>query len=426
MKLSKKAVNRLQNLLLLLLTLSALTLLTRIPLFSEGWDGQVQALFTAAAPASSVSSQAGDLASVMPSVHLVSTDDSEYGRHSQIYLAADSPELANVLPLFRDALGSAANAVSAADRAFQSALESPSLFLSLTSPLPSGIVAAWLGGETALDQEILSMALTTDEDDSATLYLCGEHGSIFRYDTALSATAIYNCVITFSPNGGSFAFETHYSTLQPYTVLVAQTAAYTDIYSGIPDGYSAYNLLTALDFNAHNNFRYFESNGTEVVRESPRTLYVSPDGTVVYNGDGYADSRLYQVTASGETSTAYDALQAAMRLASALTGGTDASPLYLRSVSATDTGWQVDFSYQAQGLSVLLSDDVPALSVTISGSVITSFTYRCRALASSETPSTLLPPGMAAAIAAQHPKSGLTICYTDSGEELLSAQWLAG
>lgn len=425
MKMSKKAINRLQNLLLILLTLSALALLTQIPLFSEGWNDRVQALFSAA-PSDNVSSQTGDLASVMPSVHLVSTDNSEYGRHSQLYMDANSPDLANILPLFRDALGSAAGAVSATDRAFQSALDSPSLFLALTSALPSEIIAAWLGGETALEQEIQAMALTTGEDDSATLYLCGTYGSIFRYDTALTATAIYDCVTTLSPNGGSFAFETNYSTLQPYTVLVSQTVPYPDIYSGIPDGYSAYNLLTALDFNAHNNFRYFESNGTEVVRESPRTLYVSPDGMVVYNGDGYADSRLYQVTATGETITVGDALQAAMLLASALTGGTDASPMYLHSISSTDTSWRIEFNYQAQGLPVLLPDDEHALSITINDGIITYFTYCCRAFTPTETPSTLLPPSMAAAIAAQHPQSGLTICYTDGGEDLLSAQWLAG
>ena len=101
MKMSKKAVNRLQNLALVLLTLSALALLTRIPLFSESWDERVQTLLSAA-PENNMSSQTGDLTTVMPSLHLVSTDNSEYGRYAQLYLPADSPDLVNILPLFRD------------------------------------------------------------------------------------------------------------------------------------------------------------------------------------------------------------------------------------------------------------------------------------------------------------------------------------
>lgn len=423
MKMSKKAVDRLQNLTLILLTLSALTLLTRIPLFSEGWDGQVQALLSSA-PSGSVAVQAGDLTTVMPSVHLVSTDNSEYGRYSQFYLQADSPDLTNVLPLFRDALGSAAGAEPASDRAFQAALNSPSLFLSFAEPLPCKVIASWLGSDTLLDLRIRAMALTTGEDNSAALYLCGEHGSVFCYDTALTATAIQDCVATFSPNGGSFAFETAYSALLPYTVLVSQTGAYMDIYSDIPDGYSAYNLLTALDFNAHNNFRYFETNGTEVVRESPRTLHVSPDGTVVYNGDGYADSRLYLAAPSGGPVSAEDAVRAAADLAAALTEGTDASSLYLHGITSTATGWQIDFNYQIQGLPILLPGGNPALTVTIDDAIISTFSYCCRAFSESDVPSTLLPPDMAAAIAAQHPSS-LTLCYTESIADMLSARWLA-
>ncbi len=425
MKMHKKAVNRLQNLALVLLTLSALTLLTQLPLFSEGWNSRMKALFSDT-PVNSITDETGDLSSIMPSVHLVSTSNSEYGRHSQIGMDAASPALVNVLPLFRDALGSAVDGTSANDRSFRTALDSPGLFLSLTTPLPGNVIAFWLGSETAPDLDILSMALTTgDDDDSATLYLCDPNGAVHRYDTALSSTAIYDCVSAFSPNGGSFAFETGHSQLAPYTVLISQTPAYMDVYAGIPSGYSAYNLLTALDFNAHTNSRYFETGGTEVVQESPRTLRISPDGSVAYSGDKFVDSPLYHVSTTAEASSAKEALQASMHLASVLTGGTNASPLRLHSISATDTGWEIGFRYQVQGLPVLLPNNTLALTVTISDGVITSFTYYCRSFVSSETPSTLLPPSMAAAIAAQHPRSGLSICYIDNGEDLLSARWLA-
>lgn len=423
-KMSKKGVDRLQNLLLVLLTLSAVALILRLPTFQEGLNGRMQAFFTAA-PTDAGDSLTEDLSSVMPSVHLVVTADSEYGRHTQLYLDAASPELTGVLPLFREALGSAAEAVPSGDRALQTALNAPGLFLSLSRPLPGSITALWLGCESAPDLELLSMALTTGADNSAVLYLIAADGSITRYGTALTATAIYDCVAAFSPNGGSFAFESSYSTLRPYTILTAQADAYTDHYSSVPDSYSAYNLLTALDFNAHTHYRHFETDGTEVVQESPRTLRIGPDGTVVYSGDKYTGSSLYQLPASSEAATDADALQAAVALAEALTSGTGAAPLYLHSLTAADTGWQIHFSYQLQGLPVQLPNSSYALSVTINDGSISAFTYHCRSFTDSETPSALLSPAIAAAIAAQSPDAGLSICYTDSGEELLSAQWLA-
>lgn len=424
-RMSKKGVDRLQNLLLILLVLSAVALVLQLPPFQEGLDDRVQALLSAA-PASTDTSLTEDLGGAMPSVHLVTTADSEYGRHAQLYLDADTDSLEGVLPLLREALGSAAEGTDSTHRALQAALSSPSLFLSLTQPIPGGIAALWLGCETAPALELQAMALTTEGDSSAALYLCAADGSITRYSTALTAAAIRDCVAAFAPNGGSFAFESSYSALWPYTVLVTQTDSYQQLRSALPDGYSAYNLLTALDFNAHTHYRHFETDGTEVVQESPRTLRIGADGTVVYSGDGYTGSSLYQVPASGETVTDTEALQASLALARALTAGTDAAPLYLHSLSATDTGWLLHFSYQVQGLPVLLSDGGSALSVTISGGCITAFTYRCRSFTALETLSPLLPPTMASAIAAQHAQADLRICYTDSGEELLSAQWLVG
>ena len=125
----------------------------------------------------------------------------------------------------------------------------------------------------------------------------------------------------------------------------------------------------------------------------------------------------------GEPS-AVEALRAAMKLAAALTEGTGASPLYLRGVTATDTGWQLIFGYQSSYLPVMFSDGEEALSVTITGRTVTAFTYRCRAYTPLEEESALLPAAMAMAIASLHPGSGLSLGYVDGGGETLSAFWL--
>ena len=287
-------------------------------------------------------------------------------------------------------------------------------------------MAAWLGEETPYNRSVRAMALTTEESDSAVLYLYSGDGSIFRYYTALPLSAVQDAAAQCAPNSGAFGFESNYTTLAPYTVLTIQAVSAPVVQAALPTGYSSYNLLTALDFNAHTGFRYQESSGAEVITESPRTLRLDPDGTVSYSGSEDAASSLYRVAFSGEEPTTVDALQSGLQLAAVLTGSTGASSLYLRSIDATETGWQLSFGYQAAGFPVFFPDGEEALTITITGRTIVSFTYRCRTYTSLEENSSLLPTTMAIAIASLHPGSGLSLGYIDNGNDTLSAFWLEG
>lgn len=429
----KKLINRLQNLTMILLAVSALFLLSRLPLLSGGWGSRVQAFFTSS-PSSSEEEQTTALTETISVVHLMVTEDIEYGRYSQLYLSTDKLP-SQIAPLFQEALGSASVIGITADKTLQDALGTPSIYLDLTTQLPLSVVAGWLEESVDFERDVRAMALTTEEENTAILYLYSADGSIFRYETALAVSAVLNAVHEFSPNNGSFAFESNYAPLAPYTILVSQAPSISDIYSSIPDGYSDYNLLSALDFNPHTNFRYIESNGVEVVEDSPRTLRIAPDGTASYSGSSEVSSSLYSVSCAGETPTAAEALQAARKLAAALSSGTDASPLFLHTLEATESGWTVSFRYQVDGYPVLLPGDSAALSVAVTGQSITAFTYLCRsyttatAAADSEDAQQslpLLPPSIAVAVASLHPGAGLSIGYVDNGGEQLSACWLAG
>src|SRR5699024_779877 len=92
-----------------------------------------------------------------------------------------------------------------ADQTLQEALDTPSLYLDLTIPLPLDVVIAWLGGDAeearmTYSQEVRAMALTTEEA-TAMLYLYGADGSIFRYETALPSSAVQETAASFAPNG---------------------------------------------------------------------------------------------------------------------------------------------------------------------------------------------------------------------------------
>lgn len=419
---SKRAVNRLQNLALVVLSVTAVLLLSRIPLLGGDWANQVQALLSHSAD--TLENQASNLSSAIAAVHIVITDDSEYGRYVQLYAPVDDALFQQVGPLFQEALGSATEVGATADKTLQEALMTPSIYVDLTMELPLEVVAAWLGEEeTSFDRPVRAMALTTEED-TAVLYLYSSDGTIFRYYTALPVSAVTDLSAAYSPNSGSFAYESNYATLAPYTVLTTGAISAPLIHAALPAGYSSYNLLTALDFNAHTGYRYQESSGAEVIMESPRTLRLSPDGTVTYDGGLEAASPLYRVSSSDDVPSAVEALQSGLQLASVLTESTGSSPLYLRGISSVSDGWQLSFGYQVSGLPVIFSDGGAALDVTITGHTITAFTYRCRAYGISEESSPLLPSAMAVAIASLHPGSGLSLGYVDGGTDTLSAFWL--
>lgn len=417
-------INTLQNLTLLALTASALFLLTRPALLGDSWLPRVQSIFTAELD-ETTSGGLADLSSALGSVHFVATGDMGYGRCSLLYLDPQDPSLTQVLPLYQEALGSAGSAETVDLAAFQKALGSSCLYIDLRVDLPMDILCAWLGDTALADVDaVKAIALTAESQANASLYLCTREGTITRWATALPASAVREAADRFSPNGGSFAFESGYASLPPCTVLVERIDPITNLQVLLPDGYSAYNLLTALDFNPHTNYRYNESGGAEVVYDSTRSLRISQGGTVSYTGDSQVTSSLYHVSPAGEAPTAAEALSTALHLASALSQNTGAAPLTLLSAQTTGEEWVISFGYQAGGLPVLLPGEEAALTVTITGSTVTSLTYHCRAFQYTQTQQTLLPPTMAVAVASLHPGGGLELAYVAGEGEELTAQWL--
>lgn len=417
----KRLKNAMQNAVLALLTLSALFLFTRLPLLQNiRLSDQVQTLFPAGG-----GQEGGEVpAGMFSSFHLMVTGGSgEYGRCGQLCAGAGD----SLLQLFQEALGSASPAGPVTDGAFRKALDGPGIYLEFSGgPLPLEIVAVWLGEETDFSQTVRAMALTAGEEEAAAaLYLLDEEGGVSLYGTSLPGSAVREKCGDFTPNGARFAYESDYRALSPYTVLTVDSALPPDIRGERPPGYSAYNLLTALDFNAHTLSRYRESGGAEVVEESPRSLRISPDGIVNFINRGEGAPALYQASGQGLR----EILAAAWRLASALTEGTGASPLYLCGAEIGENGCTLFFRYQVEGVPVFLSGEEDALTVTFQEGTVTAFTYRCRVYTAAEEEDAAelpgpLPAAMAQAIAAGYPGSRLFMGYVDDGSGRVTAQWL--
>lgn len=422
----KQLVGWIQNLALVLLTALALFLLTRLFLLQGGWPAQVQATLDPQSAPPERPAASGQLGRRMSSVHLMVTGDSKYGRYGRLYVAGEDLQLQQLSGLFREALGSASQAREAGQEELRAALAEPGVYLELTAPLPLAAVAVWLEEAAPFELEVRAMALTTGGGDTAALYLLDGEGNVFRCGTALPASAVGTLCRDAAPNGSQFLWESGAdldgSALDPYTILLAQAPGPEDVTAALPAGYTAYNLLTALDFNAYTTSRYTESSGVEVVEESPRALRIGPEGTVAYTGSA-AVPALYLVGGEGLE----EALRGACGLAEALTAGTGATELYLSGVRAEEDGWTLRFRYQVEGIPVCFSDEGDALAVTVREGAITAFTYRCRSytpVEDREPAQPLLPPAMAAAIAAGYSDPRLSIGYVDAGAGRLRAQWL--
>ena len=416
---NKRIVDLLQNLLLLLLTASAIYLLTCFPMLDGVVTGKMQELL--ARPSHTVQ-QTGDVSAAVTSVHLVVTDQYEYGRYAALNFAVNGAEFQSLAPVFREAIGSAAAGEVASDDEFQAALTLPGIYMDLKTSLPMDIVSAWLGEAFRGDDPVRGIGLVTT-GETASLYLCGDEGEITRCATALTSAAVSQLTAGFAPNGGRFAFETDYKTLKPYTVLVQEVPNASDLQPRIPAEFNAYNLLTALEFNAHTTSRYFESSGVEVVLQSPLTLRIGTDGSVNFSTDGEVPRGIYQLTSAGTVPGAQEALQGACLIAQTLCEATNSAPLSLDSVERTERGWIVTFCYQVDGIRVYLGRDRTALRVVIDGNAVTSFDFFCRSYLPVERSDMLLPPSMAVAIASMNKDAELVLAYVDGDAETLSTRW---
>ena len=256
---NKRTADALQNAALLLLTVSALFLLLRTPLLPSG-----RAAASPAAPAP-VQEPAGELNTMLGSVHIMVTADSEYGRYGQLCADSQDALVQRIIPLLREALGSAAELEAAAHQDFRDALEGSALYLDFTAQLPLAALAACLDESAVSQHGVRGAALAAGSGEEVSLYLRSEDGGLFRCATALPASAVEEVCASVSPNGSSFAYETNYTALDPYTLLASEVRQPPELQAGLPAGYTDYNLLTVMDFNAHTNSRYTDRDGAVVV-----------------------------------------------------------------------------------------------------------------------------------------------------------------
>lgn len=412
---SKKYINILQNILILLLSASALFLVirqqTESPLASFLTTGQTS---TAAADTSEES-----LTSVEAMVRIAVSG--AYGRYGDLHMTSTSDGFAGIRNLLQEALGSAGTPVICSEEDFRTALDSTSAYCDWTVPLPLPVVAGMVGASApAQNLNVRRMALSVGHD-SVTLFFTDDI-SYLRCTTKVSVEALLNFISGVQMDTVAFAYELEGSSINPYSLLHTGELQDYPLLTSASAAQPADPLLSALGFNPNTNSRYTESNGTEVVRDGERTLRIEPDSTLLYDSGGTSVPEL-SVTASSESVTIEDAVLCAFRSLNRLITGSDAA-LCLKSVQTSQRGWLVTFDYQVDGVLLRLSSGEPAAQVEVDTTGITGFTLRLRRYTASESDNTLLLPLLQAlAIVADGDGGELSICYVDSGNTV-SAAWL--
>lgn len=422
-------INRLQNLAIVLLSLSAAFLLLKTPLFGTFADQTLPELaegFFSAEPSSN-GAVGVELSGLTAPVRVVYTG--EYTRCGTDALTMAEGSFSRAGSLLGEALGSAGTMVPSTEEAFLGALEMAGIYYDFTAGFPLEILCDTLGTSAPTSHAVfVRRALLCPDGDTANLYLLDQNGTCYAFSTALRGAVLTEFLSSLEGTGAGFALTEGdaYDGLSPFTLILTEpTPRYLLSASGSLTA-DLSELLRLAEFNPHTENRYTESSGTTVVREAYGTLRITADGTVTYRSGSAEAGVLYTVPTDRSVASLTESVAAAQRLASTLlqkSGG--AASLYLSGVEENAKGCTVTLDYVIGGTPLRFADGSHAVSVTVEGRSITAFSLHFRSYALTDVPALVLPIRQAAAIARKnHAGSELSVFYVDSGTESVGVSWL--
>ena len=422
-------INRLQNIAIILLSLSAAFLLLRTPLFGTLAEQTLPELAEGvfSAEPSTNGAVEVELSGLTAPVRVVYTG--EYTRCGADALTMADDGFSRAGSLLSEALSSAGAMVPSTEEAFLDALEKPGIYYDFIAGIPLEILCDTLGASVPISHNVfVRRALLCLVADTASLYLLDQSGTCYAFSTALRGAVLSEFLCSLEGIAVDFAFtgEGAYHGLSPFTLIMGEpTTCYMLSASGSLTA-DLSELLRLAEFNPHTENRYTESSGTTVVREAYGTLRITADGTVTYRGGSAEAGALYTVSTDRSVASLTESVAAAQRLASALlqkSGG--AASLYLSGVEENAKGCTVTLDYVISGTPLCFADGSHAVSVTVEGSNITAFSLHFRSYALTDIPALVLPIRQAAAIARKsHTGCELSVFYVDSGTESVGVSWL--
>lgn len=413
-----------KNAAIVLLTLSAVALLSMTPLVRDSGLVELLRPRPAQTSASAGGAQSGP---ILPARLAVCRDGSRFG------LQYDDDRMDEVfaafVPLLGDALTGAGEPAALSDSQWRTCLRQRGAYFDFSGEIPLAALARWLGGgDCSLKGSARRVALVAGEGDAVSL--CWEDagdGGYFTCPTALSrALHLDPAVETVTPNGAYFAFEDESLSrlLDPFTLITEgePAAGLYDVSAPLSSAAGAEALVDALSFNSRN---HAPGSSGEVYMDGTDRLVIRDGVTATYRA---AQSGKYPVEHTNGVVSAAQAAEGARALAErAMAPLCGEARLYLLSVRPYGDGWQVRFGYRLGGSAVYLYDEGWAAEFLVRDGCITQFVLHLRQYAAQKENALLLPIRKAAAMLPDltRERRELVIQYRDGGGQSVSPGWEA-
>ncbi len=406
--------------LILLLTLSALWLLSKTPLIQD--SGLTDLL--SPRESSGVGAMVGNQGAAMLPVRLVVTG--EGGRCGVQY---DERRLEEQFPslgvLLGDALASAGTAQVVDEAEWRRCLGREGIYFDFGGDVPLPALERWLQGpgDTGLTGSARRLLLCAGEGDQ--VLLCwqeAEGGRFFSASTALTrALHLGPAAESAAANGAYFAYENQglAGLLDPYTLITEgeQGGAGYAVSSPLAGEGGVAAMLAALSFNSQD---HAPVSGGEVYLDGGDRLVVSGGGTVTYRA---AQGEKYPAGAS-----LADGVEAARALAEGALGAMcGEARLYLLSAQEAEGAVRVRFGSLLDGCEVYLGSEGWAAEFVVQEGYITQFSLCLRCYTSNGERTLLLPVDKAAVMLPDltTQRRELVLQYRDGDGSTVSPGWVA-
>lgn len=425
-----RAVELVKDVLIVLLTCSALFLLTRTRL-----PGTLSGLFREEDPqVGAVQTESGARADAARPLRVTAIEagGGENIRCGVQYNEESSDALfKQVAGLLVETMSSAGTPEPITRDAWERALlTAPGMAFDFQGEVPMEVLMGWMSGEdTALTAVVRRLAVTVWQDKVALYYRDEGTGEYFR---CLSQVAnrrhLTDALAGLGGNGSFYAFESErYAALDPDT-LITEGSFFPAIYNASnPMGRGRESLEELMaDLNiSTNGSSFYHSGDGEVVRSGNDSIRLSANGVAVYAAGERGGQ--FQLPLREGGSTLFDAVEACRRLvADTLGARCGRARLYLQSVRETETGLVIRFGYSLNGYQVRLEEGYAAQFLVSEGE-ITDFTLCFRSYEDSGATTPVMPIRQAAAAMEAMGLTGeeLLLAYNDSRGDTVSAAWAA-
>lgn len=413
-----KRIDRIKNLVIALLLVSALCLLYQAVFYetastaslSDG--GETQSGSTASDAAALSAKPVYILATGRDGTHTAA----KYGREAREKL------LGQFSAPLGEALGSAGNPKQVSAAEWQRALAGSGVYFDYLYPQPLSLIASSLGTvPTGVPGDVLSRRLCLSVTGNAVslYYLSTADGTVFRCSTALSAASLSAKLGDYQGGRAKFAFESgeNYAALDPYFIFSGEDATLAAVSASDPltESGELSRLFDAFGMSSRASAGYIEKGGSVVYVESEKSLRVnSGTGSVLFSVTGKNGVAI----AHSSSLTTAEMISACADIAKRSVGSTaGVAELSLSSCVSNEAAGETDISfvYSVGGTPVTLQSASPAASFKVSnGMIVRAELYFRRYSYTGETLG-FLPEAQAAAIA-QADGGEPVLTYNDSGD----------